>query len=125
MVARLCGTLCPGGQTLGKPAQWDSWITMLLNISKLAHPGQLRRAACSLLPSSGVLIAFLLFVRSASATTFPIRMTDFAFTPASQTGSVGDTVTWNGVSDSHTVTSGSGGVADGVWDSGNVDQGSS
>ena len=55
-----------------------------------------------------------------------VSMLDFSFSPESLNISVGDTVTWvNKGAYDHTTTSGEAGIADGLWDSGNVAPGAS
>lgn len=57
------------------------------------------------------------------ATTYPVGMINFAFTPDTLNISQGDTVLWiNQVSTMHTTTSGVNGVPDGIWDSGTMAQ---
>lgn len=54
---------------------------------------------------------------AASAATHTVQAVGIAFVPQDITIDVGDTIRWTGLT-GHTTTSGAGGVADGVWDSG-------
>jgi plastocyanin len=57
-------------------------------------------------------------------TTHDISMVDSAFQPQNKTIAVGDTVRWtNNGARTHTSTSGTGGTADGTWDSGDITPG--
>lgn len=61
----------------------------------------------------------LLLGSTAWATVWPVSITEYAFTPATVNVSQGDTVVWtNNGAFSHSSTSGTSGVPNGIWNSG-------
>ncbi len=76
-----------------------------------------RRILCT----AGLAIFFFALGRTATATTFTVEVSpnaNFQFVPFSVSIQPGDTVTWVWKSSMHSVTSGSPGAADGLFDSG-------
>ena len=73
-----------------------------------------------------VIAVLCLFSSTSYSATVDISIQDFSFTPSSKTINAGDTVRWtNNDSVSHTSTSGTGGTANGTWDSGTLASGQS
>lgn len=67
-----------------------------------------------------------LFISTAYSATVDISIQNFSFLPSSKTINVGDTVKWtNNDSVAHTSTSGTGGAANGTWNSGSLSAGQS
>jgi plastocyanin len=75
-----------------------------------------RKVAVRLLVVIG---ALLLISANAHATTHLVEMSGLSFLPANLTVTEGDTVLWRNISSiTHTTTSGTPGLPDGLWDSG-------
>ncbi len=67
---------------------------------------------------ASVFAGLVLLASAASAETHNVMVQNFEFVPANLVINEGDTVHWQLVSGTHTVTSGSGCTADGAFDSG-------
>jgi plastocyanin len=66
-----------------------------------------------------ILTVGVMLATAAWATVWPLSITEFAFTPPTVNVVQGDTVIWtNNGSFRHSSTSGTGGIPDGIWDSG-------
>jgi plastocyanin len=90
-------------------------MKMKITLTTQKFPGSIRAGWCT-----SVAMAALVIVQAVGA-TWDVSIQNFAFTPKDLTIKAGDTVRWTQKDAiTHTSTSGPNGVADGIWDSGNM-----